>query len=73
MSRTSDALGATDTRQQLWIRGQRDIAGPLRVGAWSQVDFVSFGGTDSRVVRTGFETIVDTRVDPMLSRNAIPG
>jgi hypothetical protein len=41
------------------------------VGAWTQVDFVSFGGTDSRVLRNGVEMDVDTRVDPMLSRNAI--
>jgi hypothetical protein len=71
LNRTSDALGASDTRQQLWVRGQRDIAGPLRIGAWEQIDLVSFGGVDSRVTRTGVEAIVDTRVDPMLSRNAI--
>jgi outer membrane protein assembly factor BamA len=71
LSRTSEALAATDTRQQMWVRAQRDIAGPLRVGVWSQVDFVSFGTIDSRVFRNGVEAIVDTRVDPMLSRNAL--
>jgi hypothetical protein len=71
LSRTSEALGATDTRQQLWVKAEREIVGPLRLGAWSQIDFVSFGVTDSRVVRTGVEGIVDTRVDPMLSRDAV--
>jgi hypothetical protein len=71
LSRTSTALGVTDTRQQLWVSGQRDIVGPLRLGAWEQVDFVSFGGVDNRGARTGFEAIVDNRVDPMLSRNAV--
>jgi outer membrane protein assembly factor BamA len=71
LSRTSEALGATDNRQQLWVRAEREVVAPLRLGVWSQVDFVSFGGTDSRVIRTGLEAIVDTRVDPMLSRNAV--
>jgi outer membrane protein assembly factor BamA len=71
LRRESDALGATDTREQGWIRGEREIVRALRLGAWGGVDSVSFDSDRNLVVRTGVDAAVDTRVDPMLSRNAV--
>jgi outer membrane protein assembly factor BamA len=69
--RENDALAAIDRREQLWVRGEREIVRPLRLGAWSGFDAVTFGSADSFNVRTGVDAVFDTRVDPMLSRNAV--
>ncbi len=71
LQRENRALGATDTRQQTWLRGEREMARALRLGVWAGLDHVSFGSADSVVVRTGADAAFDTRVDPMLSRNAV--
>lgn len=71
LSRRNPALDARDTRQQLWVRGDRELVRVLRTGAWTGVDFVRFLGEDSRVTRLGADLTLDTRVDPMLSRNAV--
>lgn len=71
LQRENRALGATDTRQQAWLRGEREVARALRLGVWAGLDHVSFGSADSVVVRTGADAAFDTRVDPMLSRNAV--
>ena len=71
LQRENRALGATDTREQAWLRGEREIARALRLGAWAGLDHVSFGADNHVVVRTGADAAFDTRVDPMLSRNAV--
>ena len=71
LRRDNTALGAVDTRRQAWVRGEREIARAFRLGIWSGVDSVSFGSDESRVVRTGVDATFDTRVDPMLARNAL--
>lgn len=71
LRRDSDALDAIDRRERVWVRGEREIARALRLGAWTGVDHVSFGPDDSRVLRTGVDATFDTRVDPMLARNAV--
>lgn len=71
LQRENRALGATDTRQQAWLRGERELARAVRVGAWAGIDHVSFASDDNLVVRTGVDAAFDTRVDPMLSRNAV--
>jgi outer membrane protein assembly factor BamA len=71
LSRRNPAFDARDTRQQLWVRGEREIVRELRAGVWSGIDFVSFRGDDTRVTRLGADVTLDTRVDPMLSRNAV--
>ena len=71
LRRDSAAFGVVDSRRQVWVRGEREIARALRLGAWSGVDAVSFGSDDSRVVRLGVDAAFDTRVDPWLARNAV--
>ncbi|HUR32220.1 MAG TPA: BamA/TamA family outer membrane protein [Vicinamibacterales bacterium] len=71
LHRENRALDATDARLRVWVRGERELARALRVGAWSGLDRVTFAGERSRVVRSGVDGTIDTRVDPMLSRNAV--
>jgi outer membrane protein assembly factor BamA len=71
LRRDSPALDAADTRQQIWVRGEREIARALRLSAWTGLDHVSLASADDIVGRIGVEAAVDTRVDPMLSRNAV--
>ncbi len=71
LSRRNRALEARDTREQFWVRGEREFVRVLRGGVWTGVDFVSFGNEDARVTRLGADVTLDTRVDPMLSRNAL--
>lgn len=71
LRRENDALEAIDRREQVWVRGEREIVRALRVGAWSGFDAVTFAGADSHVIRAGVDAALDTRVDPMLSRNAV--
>jgi outer membrane protein assembly factor BamA len=69
--RRNTALDATDRRGQVWVRGEREIARALRLGAWSGLDSVSFRGDHRQVIRAGTDVAVDTRIDPMLARNAV--
>jgi outer membrane protein assembly factor BamA len=71
LRRENPAFDAIDERRQAWVRGEREIARALRLGAWGGIEDVSFSGTDSFVTRSGVDATFDTRVDPMLSRNAV--
>jgi len=71
LQRRNEAEDSLDRRVQIWVRGEREVARALRLGVWSGVDAVNFGGTHERLVRFGVDAAVDTRVDPMLSRNAV--
>jgi hypothetical protein len=71
LSRENPAYNRTDERQQAWVRGEHEMTRALRLGAWGGFDAVSFSGQDSRVVHTGVDATLDTRVDPMLSRRAV--
>jgi outer membrane protein assembly factor BamA len=60
-----------DARTGIWVRGDRTIARPLRVGASAEWEHVTFGDVPDRFVRLGGEVTFDTRIDPILPRNAI--
>src|SRR4029453_2571840 len=60
-----------DDRAGVWLRGDRDIARRLRVGAGGEWQHVSFGGISDRFFQTGGDVTLDTRIDPMLARNAV--
>jgi len=71
LRRESNAIGAVDRREQTWVRGEREIARALRLGIWTGLDAVSFKDSNNTVGRVGMDAALDTRVDPMLSRNAV--
>jgi outer membrane protein assembly factor BamA len=71
LRRENDALDAIDRREQVWVRGERELVRAFRLGVWSGIDAVTFAADDSLVIRTGVDAALDTRVDPMLSRNAV--
>jgi len=60
-----------DDRAGMWLRADRDIRRRLRLGAGGEWQHVSFGGTSDRFLQTGGDVTLDTRVDPLLARNAV--
>ena len=60
-----------DDRGRVWVRGERDVARSLRLGATAEWQHVSFFQTTDRVKRVGADVVFDTRIDPMLARNAV--
>ncbi|MFN7917692.1 MAG: BamA/TamA family outer membrane protein [Vicinamibacterales bacterium] len=71
LHRENRALGDVDARRQVWARGEREIVRAVRAGGWVGLDDVRFGEADDVVTRVGGDLALDTRVDPMLSRNAV--
>jgi hemolysin activation/secretion protein len=55
----------------VWLRAEREIIHSLRVGATTGWQHVSFMNADDRFVQAGGDVILDTRVDPVLARNAV--
>ena len=73
VQRTNPFFEQDDTRDKLWVRVERAIGSPLRVGAtagWQHVSFIN--GTD-RFTHAGADVTFDTRLDPFLARNAVYG
>jgi outer membrane protein assembly factor BamA len=60
-----------DTRDQLSVRGERALASSVRIGATAGWQHVSFLGTTDSFTTVGLDAVVDTRIDPMLARNAV--
>lgn len=60
-----------DDRRAVWVRAERDILRSLRAAVSAGWDRVSFGGERDRFVRVGMDVVLDTRLDPMLARNAV--
>src|SRR5207247_7437812 len=52
-------------------RAEREIVRSVRVGATAGWQHVSFLGTDDSFGHAGVDAVLDTRLDPMLARNAI--
>jgi outer membrane protein assembly factor BamA len=71
--RTNPFYDEDDTRDRLWVRGERAIGEPLRVGAFAGWQHVSFAGTTDRFTQAGADVTFDTRLDPFLARNAVYG
>ncbi|HUF48993.1 MAG TPA: BamA/TamA family outer membrane protein [Vicinamibacterales bacterium] len=64
------AFETDDTRRRLWGRAER-AAGPIRAGltaGWQRVDF---GGFDDDLGSVGADVAFDTRLNPVLPRNAV--
>jgi outer membrane protein assembly factor BamA len=60
-----------DDRRRVWVRAEREFTRPLRAaatGAWNRATF--FGASES-FPSVGGEVVFDTRLDPILTRNAV--
>jgi outer membrane protein assembly factor BamA len=71
--RTNPFFEEDDTRDRLWVRGERSIGQPLRIGAFAGWQHVAFMSTTDRFTQAGADVTFDTRLDPFLARNAVYG
>jgi hypothetical protein len=69
--RTNPFFDQDDDRERVWLRVEREIVHSLRVGAGGGWQHASFMNLDDRFVQAGGDVTLDTRVDPVLARNAI--
>jgi outer membrane protein assembly factor BamA len=67
---TNPAFQVDDARRRVWARGERAM-GHWRAGATATWQHVSFGATPDDVRSVGADLTFDTRVDPILPRNAV--
>ncbi len=71
--RTNAAFDEDDDRARLFVRGEREFTRVLRLGASTGWQRASFEGVADRFTQIGGDVVVDTRVDPILARNAVYG
>jgi outer membrane protein assembly factor BamA len=77
--RTHPFFERDEDRGRVWARAEREIVPALRVGAtggWQHVSFADAPVTDAPVIKDRFahlggDVVLDTRLDPMLARNAV--
>jgi outer membrane protein assembly factor BamA len=69
--RTNPFFRNDDDRVHIGVRGEREIGPAVKAGATVGWDHVSFLGSDDQFVDGGVDLVVDTRIDPMLARNAV--
>jgi outer membrane protein assembly factor BamA len=67
---TNPAFQVADARRRAWARGERAM-GHWRAGATATWQHVSFGAAADDVRSLGADLTFDTRVDPILPRNAV--
>ncbi len=60
-----------DDRTRVRVRAEREIVGNLRAGAEAGWQRASLADAADRFGHTGADIVFDTRVDPMLPRNAV--
>lgn len=68
--RENPAYEEDDDRKRMWVRGER-AAGPLRAGATLGWQRVSFADLEDDMTTVGADVAFDTRLDPVLPRNAV--
>ncbi len=69
--RTNPFFDQDDTRDRVWVRAERAITPSLRAGATAGWQHVSFADTPDQFTEFGADVTFDTRLDPMLARNAV--
>ncbi|HEY7292272.1 MAG TPA: BamA/TamA family outer membrane protein [Vicinamibacterales bacterium] len=72
--RTNPFFDVDDSRVRVWARGERDVRKWLRTGAtigWQRVSFPTAAGDVSLFPYGGADVVFDTRIDPILPRNAV--
>lgn len=68
--RTNPFYDEDDSRRRVWARGERQI-GDVRLGAGAAWERVAFGAVEDEVATFTADVIYDTRLTPILPRNAI--
>ena len=71
--RTHPFFERDEDRGKLWTRAEREITHSLRVGTIGGWQHVSFLDQDDSFAHIGGDIVLDTRLDPMLARNAVYG
>jgi Omp85 superfamily domain/Surface antigen variable number repeat len=68
---TNPAFQADDTRARVFLRGEREFTRALRIGATGGWQRASFEGVADQFAQVSSDVVFDTRVDPVLARNAV--
>jgi surface antigen Omp85-like protein/surface antigen-like variable number repeat protein len=71
--RENPALEEDETRARVFVRGERELVHGVRVGADTGWQRASFEGTADYFTQVRTDLIADTRIDPVLARNAVYG
>jgi hypothetical protein len=71
--RANLAFDQDDDRARLFVRGEREFARVLRLGATTGWQRDSFDGVADQFGQIGGDVVIDTRRDPILARNAVYG
>ena len=69
--RTNPYFETDDTRDRVWFRGERTIGRSITAGGTAAWQNVSFGGSTDQFAEYRLDVTFDTRLDPMLARNAV--
>lgn len=64
------AYDTNDDRTRVWAKAEKSF-GPLRATASTSWQHVSFGAADDDLRTVGGSVVLDTRLDPVLPRNAV--
>jgi hypothetical protein len=67
------AFQENDDRARVFVRAERDLVHAVRVGADTGWQRASFEGTADLFTHVRTDIIADTRIDPVLARNAVYG
>ena len=69
--RTHPFFEQDEDRGRVSVRAEREIVHTVRVGADTGWQHVSFLGAHDSFIEAGADVVLDTRLDPMLARNAV--
>ena len=69
--RTHPFFEQDEDRGRVGAGAEREITRSLRIGTSAGWQHVSFRGADDSFVHAGGDVVLDTRLDPMLARNAV--
>jgi outer membrane protein assembly factor BamA len=69
--RTHPFFREDEDRARLSVSAERQVVKPLRVGTAAGWQRVSFMDAEDQFVHVGADVVVDTRLDPLLARNAV--
>lgn len=69
--RTNPFFDEDDDRTRVWVRSERQVLRALRAGGTLGWQRASFASERSRFAHLGGDVVFDTRLDPLLPRNAV--